>query len=431
MKRYASSFRALIGVVAAICAASIPLMTKPSVANNKLVEAQHLDACSPQWLPVLLASSFQPPPAPHNGRLTRHNKVFVLEVDGEVEAPFVCEAKLPPMFNVEREIVASLRASPYVTRNASEATWVLVAIQPILYQYCAKNSTSKWEDAFRASARAVNDHIIPWLRTLPHWARRGGMDHLFLFSAGAGSGIYNQIDALKETGVILATSYDGPTPERPRTVVVPASIHPLLAAGAVVDGSARAFAAKTTAGFFRGLLSGGTNSRYSFGTRQLLHAESTRITNSSSEEALPLQIAQGNVPNAVYARELGSARFCLALPGHYAFTPRNVQFLNAGCVPINVSPYGTDDGVPRYPRAVHLPFQRTIDWDGFSLTVDQQVVKTPSALRRTLLKVPPERWAELVARMNTERLKLIWEVHGGTAWGTLVEELRRLTNSLA
>ena len=70
MKRYASSFRALlIGVVAAICAASIPHMTKPSVAK-KLVEAQHLDACSPQWLPVLLASSFQPPPAPHNGRLT-------------------------------------------------------------------------------------------------------------------------------------------------------------------------------------------------------------------------------------------------------------------------------------------------------------------------------------------------------------------------
>ena len=45
-------------------------MTKPSVANNKLVEAQHLDACSPQWLPVLLVSSFQPPLAPHNGRLT-------------------------------------------------------------------------------------------------------------------------------------------------------------------------------------------------------------------------------------------------------------------------------------------------------------------------------------------------------------------------
>ena len=34
-------------------------MTKPSVAN-KLVEAQHLDVCSPQWLPVLLASSSQP-----------------------------------------------------------------------------------------------------------------------------------------------------------------------------------------------------------------------------------------------------------------------------------------------------------------------------------------------------------------------------------
>ena len=55
------------------------------------------------------------------------SKVFVLEVDRDVESPFVCDAQLPAMFRVEREIVASLRASPYVTRNASEATWVLVA----------------------------------------------------------------------------------------------------------------------------------------------------------------------------------------------------------------------------------------------------------------------------------------------------------------
>ena len=32
-------------------------------------------------------------------RRTGHDKVFVLEVDREVEAPFVCEAKLPPMFD--------------------------------------------------------------------------------------------------------------------------------------------------------------------------------------------------------------------------------------------------------------------------------------------------------------------------------------------
>ena len=72
---------------------------------------------------------------------------------------------------------------------------------------------------------------------------------------------------------------------------------------------------------------------------------------------------------------------------------------------------------------MHLPFQRTIDWDGFSLTVDQQVVKTPGALLRTLLEVTPERWAELVAGMNAVRLKFIWEVHGGMAWTTLVKEL--------
>ena len=41
------------------------------------------------------------------------SKVFVLEVDRDVESPFVCDAQLPAMFRVEREIVASLRASPF------------------------------------------------------------------------------------------------------------------------------------------------------------------------------------------------------------------------------------------------------------------------------------------------------------------------------
>ena len=56
----ASSIRAvvLIGVAAAFCATFTPHMPKPGMVS-KLEEA-HLVACSPQWLPVLLASSSQP-----------------------------------------------------------------------------------------------------------------------------------------------------------------------------------------------------------------------------------------------------------------------------------------------------------------------------------------------------------------------------------
>jgi hypothetical protein len=53
-------FRALvlIGVAAVCCAAFNPHMTKPSVAS-KLVEINNInDAFPPQWVPVLLASSF-------------------------------------------------------------------------------------------------------------------------------------------------------------------------------------------------------------------------------------------------------------------------------------------------------------------------------------------------------------------------------------
>jgi len=61
-------FRALvlIGVATVFCAAVIPHITKPCVASKPTDPV----ACSPQWLPVLLALSFQPPLAPHNGRLT-------------------------------------------------------------------------------------------------------------------------------------------------------------------------------------------------------------------------------------------------------------------------------------------------------------------------------------------------------------------------
>ena len=62
-KNDASSFCALLVIVAAaFCAVSIPHMTKPSVAN-KLAEVNYPVACPPQWLPALLASSPSPPPS--------------------------------------------------------------------------------------------------------------------------------------------------------------------------------------------------------------------------------------------------------------------------------------------------------------------------------------------------------------------------------
>jgi hypothetical protein len=57
-KKDASRFRALvlISVAAVCCAAFTPHITRPSVAS-KLAEIYHPDACPPQWVPVLLASS--------------------------------------------------------------------------------------------------------------------------------------------------------------------------------------------------------------------------------------------------------------------------------------------------------------------------------------------------------------------------------------
>lgn len=355
-------------------------------------------------------------------------KVFVLKVDPAIEAPYVCDVRTPSMFHVEHKIVESLRASPYITQNASEARWVLIAIRPILYQYCFKgrNQTLSWEEAIAKSAKVVNDHIFPWLRTLPYWARRRGKDHLFTFGAGCAPKHYSRITAFEQAGIILTTSYDGPTATLPNVVVVPALVRPPRCATDIVDSSLSAFEAKLTSGYFRGLVDSPDNPHYSYGTRQFLSNLTTRPGRKTA--MLPLQILSGRVDDTQFLRELSAARFCLALPGHFAFSPRNVQFLAAGCVPVNVSPFGivASSLGPKYPVKGMLPYARTMDWDRFSLTIDQAVIMAPGNLRDALLAVPPRRWSELVDGLNAVVPHFIWEVYGGSSWTTLIEELLRL-----
>lgn len=171
---------------------------------------------------------------------------------------------------------------------------------------------------------------------------------------------------------------------------------------------------------------------YSFGTRQFLKREAARLLRADDDDAAArpnatssnprLVIAEGRASDATYARELSSARFCLCLPGYYAFTPRTVEAPNAGCVPANVSPAGAD---PRHLKKIHLPFERTLDWSSFSLFLDQRVLMTPGGLQAALLNVEHRRWRGMVEALDAVRLRLIWEAHGGSAWATLLEELSR------
>ncbi len=105
---------------------------------------------------------------------------------------------------------------------------------------------------------------------------------------------------------------------------------------------------------------------YSFGVRQRLfelYANDTDIA-----------LLDGHTPD--YTEELMSATFCLSLPGNAMWSPRLIDAILLGCIPVILT-----DGVA-------LPFHPLLDWRAFSVRILQ---KDLHRLKDILLSLPRAR----------------------------------------
>jgi hypothetical protein len=110
-----------------------------------------------------------------------------------------------------------------------------------------------------------------------------------------------------------------------------------------------------------------------------------------------LCIREGTVSNKEFLVEVQHCRFGLGLPGYYTFTPRPVEYANAGVVPVIVG-----DGW-------HPPFEHTFDWRAVSVTILERTVLTPGALTQALEAVPLQAWVDMMVQLEASRHLLIWE----------------------
>jgi hypothetical protein len=356
-------------------------------------------------------------------------RVAIQVLNDPVETYFSsCSEVIPPMFNTETEIAASLRLTPYYWPDVATADFVLVVAQPLKYMYCAvyySNYRVQHEDALTFSSHILQDRVVPWLeRHVSRWKVSDGRDFMFVLGAGAGNKILEKAPAIRNC-VILSVSGDSNDDiwrQLPRVVTIPAYVEPFVPLSDTI------FPVKPTEGFIRGVnmstqANGSVKVDRSMVQKDLEFAYSNRSTcmghfrgiisspfayysrgmrqflfdryNKSLEPKLCIK--EGTVTNEEFLVEVQNCRFGLGLPGYYTFTPRPVEYANAGVVPVIVG-----DGW-------HPPFEHTFDWRVVSVTILERTVLTPGALAQALEAVPQQAWVDMMVQLEASRHLLIWE----------------------
>jgi xylogalacturonan beta-1,3-xylosyltransferase len=97
-----------------------------------------------------------------------------------------------------------------------------------------------------------------------------------------------------------------------------------------------------------------------------------------------IQVYEYLPKNIDYFNIMGKTKFCLCPSGYEVASPRIVEAINAGCVPVIVS------------DNYQLPFSDVLDWSKFSLHIPSKRI---SEIKRILKSVPHAKYLKLHKRV--------------------------------
>lgn len=94
-----------------------------------------------------------------------------------------------------------------------------------------------------------------------------------------------------------------------------------------------------------------------------------------------------------YTDYMRSSKYCISARGYEAYTPRVVEAIFHGCVPVILS----DNYVP--------PFFETLNWESFAVFVLERDIPN---LKRILESIPEERYVEMQRRVMQVQRHFLW-----------------------
>nr|CAB3244015.1 probable glycosyltransferase At5g11130 [Phallusia mammillata] len=278
-------------------------------------------------------------------------------------------------YETERVFVEQLLKSAFVTQNPNEATFFFIPIR--CSSYILDYST---EHEGVIEAKKILGQILSEIKqNHPYWSWSGGSDHFYICAHDIGAKVGS--DVLKNAIALVNTAdYEDPYFIPHKDISLPPSVSPglhrlarITQGGASVDPVTR-----TVFAFFAGDLKSG-------------RIRPTVWNEWSMDEDFVIKTSQLK-PNT-YMEYLRKSKFCLVVRGREVWSPRLVESLFAGCVPVILSNH------------YHLPLQGIVDWNQFSIIVPENEV---ADLKQILHRVTSQQLLEMQAKITSVYQHFVW-----------------------
>lgn len=285
-------------------------------------------------------------------------------------------------YGAEALFLSLLQNSQFVTQDPAHATFFVLPTRCTAYRYAA---ASRQEG--QALAEATAAAMLADIRTrFPYWNRTRGADHVYLCSHDMGTSVAaSPLSAeLRKNAIALVNTADyNDTHYTPhKDIALPPNIGdgcptciqggqrlPVEAAGDT-GGAPAATQSRHLLAFFAGTMDRGA-------VRPLVY----RLWHRDAD----FVIHDGYLNGQQYLRGLSTAQFCLFLRGHRAWSPRLMDAVWAGCVPVIIADY------------YDLPLQGIVDWASISVIVPQAQIANLKPILLAQRVSLPQRQAALRA----------------------------------
>jgi len=303
-----------------------------------------------------------------------------------------CDAN---MYAAEVFLHKAILNSSFVTHSPDDATLFFIPFYQACYIHSADNSTKSVDDALF--------HVWNLVRTeWSHWNASHGRNHFWILTHDRGMHTLfsNTNLAIWDTKKDILNSFALTVTSQTDWFFRPGwdiAIPPFTEAGFLsYKGVERVYPEnRTVFASFKGVIPPTQHWSYSNGIRQHLFA--TRYSTNFSVYGAWGGLGDDDPRNWSYGDYMVNSVFCLCPPGLVAWTPRVVNAVVSGCIPVIVS------------DAYYLPFRNLLDYSQFSIHVAEKDVGT---IKERLDAIPLKKVREMQSELKNVYKNLIYERDG-------------------
>ncbi|XP_070570231.1 uncharacterized protein [Ptychodera flava] len=249
---------------------------------------------------------------------------------------------------VESMFTELLVQSSFVTKDPSKATFFFIPSRCSAYQ----NSVSDGKRGRKVAGNTMRSVVLYIKQSYPYWDASLGSDHFYICGHNMGSEVARQAhqDLWKNAISLVNTAdYQDEHFVPHKDISLPPNLgHPQIILPEVGKGGRDSNPSlRTTLAFFAGTLDRGQ-----------LRPAFYKLWSKDTE----FKLIDGVLSDDNYKRHLLTSKYCLILRGQKVWSPRLMDAVWFGCVPVIIADY------------YHLPLQEVVDWNKMAVIIPESKI---------------------------------------------------------